>query len=83
MTDMVLHMKTTLVIDDTVMQRLREEATRRGVTMSQLVEAGLRRILEDPAAEPGSLAPLPRWDSGGARVDVADREVLYGVLDQN
>ena len=33
---MVSHMKTTLNIDDTVMQRLREEAARRGTTMSAL-----------------------------------------------
>ena len=32
-------MKTTLNIDDTVMQRLREEAARRGTTMSAPVEA--------------------------------------------
>ena len=35
------HMKTTLNIDDSVMQRLREAAARRGTTMSALVEAGL------------------------------------------
>ncbi len=36
-------MRTTMNIDDTVMQRLREEAARCGTTMSALVEAGLRR----------------------------------------
>ena len=35
---MVSHMKTTLTIDDTVMQRLREEAVRRETAMSALVE---------------------------------------------
>lgn len=48
---MVIHMKTTLNIDDSVMQRLREEAARRGKTMSELVEAGLRRVLEEPEQE--------------------------------
>lgn len=33
-------LKTTLNIDDSVMQRLREESARRGTTMSALVEAG-------------------------------------------
>lgn len=78
---MVFHMKTTLNIDDTVMQRLREEAARRGVTMSELVEAALRRILfasERPRAE---LPELPRWHGGGARVDVADREALYDAME--
>jgi len=44
---MVSHMKTTLNIDDTVMKRLREEAVRRGTTMSALVEAGLRLVLAE------------------------------------
>ena len=81
---MVFHMKTTLNIDDTVMQRLREEAARRGTTMSELVEAGLRRVLEEdraPASTRRALAPLPRWRSGGARVDVADRDALYALMD--
>lgn len=79
---MVSHMKTTLNIDETVMQRLREESARRGTTMSELVEAGLRRVLdeESPAAL-RALTPLPRWRSGGARVDVADRDALYALMD--
>ena len=58
---MVRDMKTTLNIDDSVMQRLREEASRRGTTMSALVEAGLRHVLtpEVTASEPDALPPLP------------------------
>lgn len=79
---MVNPMKTTLVIDDTVMQRLREEAARRGVTMSALVEAGLRRVLDERPGRADPLPPLPRWNSGGARVDVADRDALYELLER-
>ncbi len=76
-------MKTTLNIDDTVMQRLREEAARRGTTMSALVEAGLRRILydEEPAPDSDELPPLPTWRSGGFLVDISNRDELYRVLD--
>ncbi|HVS15698.1 MAG TPA: ribbon-helix-helix protein, CopG family [Thermoanaerobaculia bacterium] len=75
-------MKTTLNIDDSVMQRLREEAARQGRTMSELVEAGLRRILAHrPAAAETPLPELPRWRSGGARVDLADREALSEVME--
>jgi len=84
MRNMVSHMKTTLNIDETVMRRLRKEAARRGTTMSQLVEAGLRRILgEEPASASSrrALRPLPRWRSGGARVDVANRDTLYDLMD--
>ena len=80
---MVTNMKTTLYIDDSVMRRLRSEAARRGTTMSALGEAGLRRILEDPAAaaSQGPLPPLPTWRGGDPQVDIASREVLYGAMD--
>ena len=81
---MVSCMKTTLNIDDTVMRRLREEAARRQTTMSSLVEAGLRRVLADPGADDAAsnpLAPLPSWKSGGQRVDISNREELYGVME--
>ena len=80
---MVCRMKTTFNIDDTVMQRLREEAARRGTTMSALVEAGLRRILATSTpsnTQPDTLPPLPTWRSGGFRVDIANREELYRVM---
>lgn len=74
---MVFHMKTTLNIDDTVMRRLRIEAARRDATMSELVEAGLRRILDEgPESAPEDAAPLPSWQMGPASVDVSDREAL-------
>ena len=84
--DMVSHMKTTLNIDDTVMQRLREEAARRGTTMSALVEAGLRRVLDDAPAQDGEeddLPPLLSWPCGGALVDVANREELYRAMEED
>lgn len=76
---MVFHMKTTLVIDDHVMLRLKQEAAARRVTMSELVEAGLRQVLAQPTGVAEAAQPwpqLPSWDSGGARVDVADRAAL-------
>ena len=78
--DMVLHMKTTLNIDDGVMLRLRREAARTGRTMSELVETALRGLLQaKPAAV--ELRPLPSFTSGGALVDVADREALYRAME--
>ena len=77
---MVIHMKTTLQIDDRVMARLRSEAARTGKTMSELVETALRRLLETrgDAVEP---PPLPSFASGGALVDLADREALYRAME--
>ena len=78
--DMVFHIKTTLNIDDGVMRRLRREAARTGRTMSELVETALRGLLQTkPAAV--ELRPLPSFTSGGALVDVADREALYRAME--
>ena len=80
---MVIHMKTTLNIDDTVMQRLREEAARRSTTISALVEAGLRRILDDPPVEEKKrLPPLPSWKAGPYLIDVSNRDEMYRVFDE-
>jgi len=77
-------MKTTLNIDDQVMKRLREEAARQGRTMSELVEAGLRRVLAEPQpGGSGEVPELPGWKSGGARVDVANRDALFDLLDRD
>ena len=77
---MVIHMKTTLNIDDTVMTRLKAEAARRGTTMSELVELALRQLLQARRASVVS-EPLPTFRSGGAQVDVADREALHRLMD--
>jgi hypothetical protein len=77
---MVCHMKTTLVIDDTVLERLREEAARQGRTISELVEAALRSFLERTPKR-GPLPPLPTFNGGGAYVDIADREALYQAME--
>ena len=82
---MVFHMKTTLNIADSVMQRLREEAARRGTTMSLLVEAGLRRVLSEPASSNSpttELAPLPTWNGGEELVDISNRDLLYKVMEE-
>ena len=78
---MFIHMaKTTLNIDDTVMALLRREATRQGRTMSELVETALRTLFRSRRT-PDDLPPLPLFRSGGALVDVADREALYHAME--
>ena len=77
---MVIHMKTTLIIDDSVMARLRRESARTGKTMSELVETALRRLLQ-AKPDPAELPPLPSFRSGGALVDIADREALYRAME--
>ena len=79
--NMVSHMKTTLNISDVTMNQLKRKAAKQGRTMSELVEMALRMLL----AEPGPKHPLPElpaFRSGGARVNVANREALYDVMER-
>jgi hypothetical protein len=77
---MFFHMKTTLHIDDRVMRRLKAEAARQRRTISELVESALRLLLERrPRAR--ALPRLPRFDGGGAFVDIADRDALYRAME--
>ena len=73
-------MKTTLNIDDTVMSQLKREAARQGRTMSELVETALRLLLRAPRKRE-RLPALPTFHSGGALVDVADRDALYQAME--
>ncbi len=79
-------MKATLEIDDALMQRLRKEAAQRGTTESDLVEAGLRHILDEcgkPRAQNEDPLPhLPKWRSG-LLVDISNRDELFRIFDQD
>ncbi len=78
---MLIHMKTTLVIDDGVMRRLKAEAARQRRTMSELVDAALRAFLDHRRGPAPELPPLPTFHGGRLLVDIANREALYTVLD--
>jgi Ribbon-helix-helix protein, copG family len=75
-------MKTTLVLDDALVQRLKSEARSRDMTMSQVVEAALRRWLDaDPSSN--QPPPIPTFAMGPAAVDIADRDALYGFMESS
>ncbi len=78
--DTYYHMKTTLNIDDTVMAELKREAVRQGRTMSELVETALRLLLRSQRKREKIVA-LPSFRSGGAQVDIADRDALYQAME--
>lgn len=77
---MVSHMKTTLNIADATMRRLKEEAHRRGTTMSELVETALRLFLRKPRSG-RELPKLPTFSGGRLLVDVEDRDALYRAME--
>jgi hypothetical protein len=73
-------MKTTLNIDDKVMADLKREAARQGRTMSELVESALRLLLRSQRRR-HKIVALPTFHSGGALVDIADRDGLYQAME--
>jgi hypothetical protein len=48
--------------------------------MSEIVETALRLPLR-PQRKRGPLPALPSFQSGGALVDIADREALYRAME--
>jgi hypothetical protein len=74
-------MKITFNIDDSVLAGLERESARSGRTMSELAEIALRDLLR-PGLTRAELPPMPSFDGGGARVDVADRDVLYRAMEE-
>jgi hypothetical protein len=79
---MVIHMKTTLNIDDKVMTDLKREAARQGRTMSELVETALRLLLQSQRRRT-KIKPLPTFHGGGELVDIADRNALYDAMEDH
>jgi hypothetical protein len=73
-------MKTTLNIDARVMVWVKQEAARRGCSMSELVETALRRLLDERHV-PVELPRLPSFNSNGHLVDLADRDALYQAME--
>ena len=72
-------MKTPLDIDGTVMAKLKREVARRGRRISEVVETALRLLLRLQRTQE-IIPALPRFRSGGALVDIADRDALYHAM---
>jgi hypothetical protein len=62
------------------MAQLKREAARQRRTMSELVETALRLLFRSQKKRQ-ELLPLPTFRSGGALVDIADREALYQAME--
>jgi hypothetical protein len=73
-------MKTTLVIDDSIMKSLKQQAAAEGRTISELVESALRLFLAARSRR-DKLPPLPTFHGGRVLVDIADRDALYRAME--
>ncbi len=76
-------MKTTLNLDDQLLERAKRRAAERGTTLTAVVEDALRVALDEMAPEPGYRLDLPVVR--GVRppaVDPADRSALYDLMEE-
>ena len=82
---MLRHMRTTVRLDDALLERARREAARRGVTLTSLIEQGLRLVLRRPVRQPERpRVELPECRAGGGvlpGVDLDDSAALLDRLD--
>lgn len=75
-------MRTTVAIDDNLLERARDEARRRGTTLGTVIEDGLRELLS--SAEPVDRLPVPvfRGGTGLAPGIEASTKGLIAALDE-
>ncbi|GMV42488.1 MAG: hypothetical protein AMXMBFR64_42040 [Myxococcales bacterium] len=75
--------RTTVALDDRLLEEIRLRAAEQGRSMSQVVNDLLRLGLRSAAAEPpeGSSVPWRTFRCGEVLVDVSDREALYAALE--
>jgi hypothetical protein len=77
---MVFRMKTTLMIPDPVFRDLKRRAAERDETLSGLVTEYLVRGMRE-TGDPKRPFRFPTFSAGQPKVDVANREALYDLLD--
>jgi hypothetical protein len=81
---MRFHMRTTLVIDDELFRDLKRRAAAESRTLSEVTQEALRRGLARPRRPRRSgRVKLPSFGMGSPRVDLADRNQLFEVLDRS
>ena len=76
-------MKTTLEIDDRLLERAKRHASAHGTTLRAVVEEALRgRLTPRPEGKPPyRFSPPTVRGSGPPTVDIADRNARYDRLD--
>ena len=78
-------MRTTVRLEEGLLQRARQEAERRGVTLTSLLEQGLQLALRRPMKRSKrAIVTLPACGAGGgirAGIDLNDSATLLDRLD--
>jgi hypothetical protein len=78
-------MRTTVRLDDALLESAKREAARRGETLTTLIEKGVRLVLaQHPAPRRRQRVMLPVSRAGGGvrpGVDLSDSAALLDVMD--
>lgn len=76
-------MRTTVRLDEALLDRAREEASRRGVTLTSLIEQGLRLVLRRPLKRSDRPhVSLPECRAGGGVLPGVDLDDSSSLLDR-
>jgi hypothetical protein len=76
-------MRTTVRLDDALMQKLKQEAARRGETLTSLIEQGLRLVLAAPIRKKTNRrVRLPVCRAGGGPLPGIDLSDSTALLDR-
>jgi len=76
------HMRTTVRLDDRLLEQARREAERRGETLTALIERGLRLVLAKPQRRPERRrVEVPYCKEGGGTLPGVDLDDSAALLD--
>lgn len=76
-------MRTTVRLDDALLERARREAARRGVTLTSLIEQGLENVMTSPMRRAkSSRISLPVCGAGGGTLPGVDLDDSSALLDR-
>ena len=76
-------MRTTVRLDEALMERARQEAARRGITLTSLIEQGLRLELHRPLNRPQhAVVSLPECHAGSGVLPGVDLNDSAGLLER-
>ena len=80
---MLGHMRTTVRLDDALLERAKREAARRGLTLTALIEHGLRLVMSRPATRArAERVALPVCRRGGGTLPGVDLDDSASLLDR-
>lgn len=78
-------MRTTIDIDDPILDEVRQLQRREGKPLGRLVSDLLARALSEERSKAAGQAPPFRWVSRpmGARIDLADKHAVLDAMDEH